>query len=65
MNSHKLTFGTPFSLGTLDTVTYAKYREKLQFISLFIKKINKGELRKRPPGVHKREEVMTDDQSKS
>lgn len=32
MNLHKLTFGTPFPLGTLDTVTLAKCRQMLQFI---------------------------------
>lgn len=31
MNLHKLTFGSPFPLGTLDTVTLAKCREMLQF----------------------------------
>lgn len=37
MNLHKLTFGTPFPLGTLDTETLTKFRQMLQFISLFIK----------------------------
>lgn len=32
MNLHKLTFGTPFPPGTLDTVTLTKCRQMLQFI---------------------------------
>ena len=32
MNSHKLTSGTPFPLGTSDTVMLAKCRQELQFI---------------------------------
>lgn len=38
MNSHKLTFDTLFSPGTLDTVTYAKYRQKICFIVSLLKK---------------------------
>lgn len=60
MNSHKLTFGTPFPLGTLDTVTLAKCRQKLQFIvSSFKKKKKKLNREKRPSKVCKREEIMT------